>query len=393
MPFSLPQPLVPIAPSALQVLVERFRDVPDFRCGNANQIHLLVDVLVTSICAVLGGANSWLSVARFGVTHQAWFHTFLELPNGIPSHDTYRQIFLHLAPSELNQRFATWMKDISHHLKLKQIAFDGKTLCGSGNGRTGLPALHMVHAFAVDNGICLAQQAVDAKSNEITAIPQLLKLLDLQGALVTIDALGCQKEIAAGIVDGGGDYVLVAKGNQERLRDDVQTTMATAMQNPAAGEAVTFAQTHEDNRGRGEKRTGYVTTKLSAIRDRKLWKGLLAVGVIISERTIDGIVEVEQRHYICSRVLAAEQLLQCVRNHWYIENGLHWVLDVVFGEDGHQLRVGHGAANFTTLRKLAHAFIKNRQPKHGIKGTREMAGWNTAILEEIIHDAVLSREK
>jgi hypothetical protein len=205
MQSTLPPPLASDTPSALQVLVERFRDVPEFRCGNANQIHLLVDVLVTSICAVLGGANSWLSVARFVVTHQNWFHTFLELPNGIPSHDTYRYIFLHLAPSALNQRFATWMRDISSHLKLKQIAFDGKTLCGSGNGRTGLAALHMVHAFAVDNGICLAQRAVDAKSNEITALPELLQLLDLKGALVTIDALGCQKEIAAGIIDGGGD--------------------------------------------------------------------------------------------------------------------------------------------------------------------------------------------
>jgi predicted transposase YbfD/YdcC len=378
--------------SALQLLVERFRDVPDYRCGNANQIHLLVDVLITAICAVLGGANSWLSVTRFVATHESWFRTFLELPGGIPAHDTYRQIFLSLAPQELNQRFATWMKDISQHLKLKQIAFDGKTLCGSGNGRTGLPALHMVHAFAVDNGICLAQQAVDARSNEIAAIPELLKLLDLKGALVTIDALGCQKEIAAGIIAAEGDYVLAAKGNQERLHDDVQATLVAAMQTPSEKTTVTVAQTHETNRGRKEKRTCYVTTQLSAIRDSRLWKGLKAVGVVISERTIDGKVEIEKRYYICSRVLAAQELLRCVRKHWGVENGLHWVLDVVFGEDGHQLRVGHGAANFTTLRKLAHALIKNRQSKHGIKGTREMAGWNTDILEEIIHDAAFSQQ-
>jgi predicted transposase YbfD/YdcC len=378
--------------SALQHLVERFHDVPDYRCGNANQIHRLVDVIVTAICAVLGGANSWLSVARFAVTHETWFRTFLELPGGIPSHDTYRQIFLHLAPPELNQRFATWMKNISQYLQFKQIAFDGKTLCGSGNGRTGLPALHMVHAFAVDNGICLAQQAVDAKSNEITALPELLKLLDLKGALVTIDALGCQKEIAAKIVDGGGDYVLAVKGNQERLHEDVQTTLATVLENPLVGKEVTLAQTHEANRGREEKRTCYVTTQLSEVRDSQLWKGLKAVGVILSERTIDGKVEVEKRYYISSRVLAAHELLSAVRNHWGVENGLHWVLDVVFGEDGHQLRVGHGAANFTTLRKLAHALIKNRQSKHGIKGTREMAGWNTNILEEIIHDAAISQQ-
>ncbi len=188
------------SPSALQHLVDRFRDVPDFRIDNDNKTHLLVDILVSAICAVLGGANSWLAVERFVRAHETWFRSFLELPNGVPSHDTYRRVFLFLDPQQLNSRFAAWMNDICHGLGLKQVAFDGKTLCGSGGGQTGLKALHMVHAFATENGICLAQQAVDSKSNEITAIPELLKLLDLKGALVTIDAMGCQKEIAAQVV-------------------------------------------------------------------------------------------------------------------------------------------------------------------------------------------------
>jgi predicted transposase YbfD/YdcC len=375
--------------SALQHLVDRYRDCPDFRIDNENKTHLLVDIVVSAICAVLGGANSWLAVERFCRAHETWFRSFLAPPNGIPSHDTYRRVFLLLDPQEMNSRFATWMKDISQLLTLKQVAIDGKTLCGSGGGCTGLQALHMVHAFATENGICLGQQAVDSKSNEITAIPELLKLLDLKGALVTIDAIGCQKAIANDIVTGGADYVLAVKGNQEHLYEDVQQTMTSVIAGPCEPGTEACAQTEEMNRGRMEKRTCYISTDLSKIRDKVLWKGLKALGVIISERMVNDKLEVEIRYFISSRVLSASTMLQCVRDHWKVENQLHWVLDVVFGEDGHQLRVGNGPKNFTTLRKLAHALIKNCKPKHGIKGTREMAGWNTNFLEEIIRQAVV----
>jgi predicted transposase YbfD/YdcC len=377
------------ARSALQHLVERYRDVLDYRVDNDNKKHLLVDILVSAICAVLGGANSWLAVERFGVAHEAWLRSFLALPEGIPSHDTYRLVFLSLDAAELNRRFASWMSDICQGLKLKQVAIDGKTLCGSGGGRTGVQALHVVHAFAIENGICLGQQAVDRKSNEITAIPELLKLLDLKEALVTIDAMGCQKEIAAEVVTAGGDYVLAVKGNQEHLHEDVKQSFAPHLAAPCVSETETCAQTEEVNRGRQEKRTCYISTDLSKIRDQRLWKGLKAIGVIVSEREVNGKLEVETRYFISSRVLSAHQLLKSVRNHWKVENQLHWVLDVVFGEDAHQLRVGNGPKNFTTLRKLAHALIKNCQTKHGIKGTREMAGWNTDFLEEIIQQAAV----
>ena len=380
------------SPSALEHLVERYRDFPDYRVDNDNKKHRLVDILVSAICAVLGAANSWLAVERFCLAHETWLRTFLGLANGIPSHDTYRQVFLSLGPAEMNRRFGIWMRDISQKLKLKQVAIDGKTMCGSGGGRTGLQALHLVHAFAIDNGICLAQQAVDSKSNEITAIPELLKLLDLKGALVTIDAMGCQKGIAADIVTGGGDYLLAVKGNQEHLHEDAIGTMASVLDGPCQPGTENCAQTEEMNRGRREKRTCYMTTDLSRIRDKELWKGLRAIGVIISEREVDGKCEVETRYFITSRVLSAGMLLQGVRDHWKVENQLHWVLDVVFGEDGHQLRVGNGPANFTTLRKLAQAMIKNCKSKHGIKGTREMAGWNTNFLEEIIHQAAVLPE-
>jgi predicted transposase YbfD/YdcC len=384
---TLPNQPASDSPSALQLLVERFADCPDFRCENENKVHLLVDVIVSAICAVIGGANSWESVARFVACHGTWFRTFLKLPAGVPSHDTYRRIFMRLDPKELNQRFAQWMEVLAQCLNLKHVAIDGKTLCGSGGGNTTQTALHMVHAFATENGICLAQEAVDTKSNEITAIPELLKILDLKGAIVTIDAIGCQKEIAADIVDAQADYVLAVKGNQKHLHEDTQATLAAAVEGHAVPENTTSAQTHEDNRGRVEKRTCYITTDLSQIRDQKLWKGLKSVGVIISEREVHGKIEVEKRYFISSRVMAASEMLKVVRNHWKVENQLHWVLDVVFGEDAHQLRVGHGPKNFTTLRKMAHALIKRRQPKHGIKGTREMAGWDPAILEDIIQQA------
>ena len=180
------------SPSALQHMVDRYRDFPDYRVDNDNKDHLLVDILVSAIHAVLGGANSWLAVARFCVAHETWLRSFLGLANGIASHDTCRLVFLSLDPEEMDRRFATWMSEIGQHLKSKHVALDGEIMGGSGGGRTGLQALHVAHAFAIDNGICLGQRVVDAKSNEIAAIPELLKLLDLEGALVTIDTMGCQ---------------------------------------------------------------------------------------------------------------------------------------------------------------------------------------------------------
>ena len=382
----------PDTSSALQQLVGRYLDFPDFRIDTTNKTHLLVDVLVSATCAVIGGANSWLAVERFVLAHEVWFRSFLGLPQGVPSHDTYRRIFLLLDTRELNRRFATWVGDISQRLALKQVAIDGKTLCGSGGGHTGLPALHLVHAFATENGICLGQQAADSKSNEITAIPELLKLLDLKGAVVTIDAMGCQKNIAADIVKAGADYVLAVKGNQGHLHEDVRQTLEPLIAAGTSG-AEPHARTEEMNRGRREKRTCIVSTDLTGIREASLWEGLTTLGVVISEREVNGKREVERRYFISSRVMSAAEMMGCVRDHWKVENQLHWVMDVVFGEDGHQLRSGNGPENFSTLRKLAHALIKNSQPKHGIKGTRELAGWNLNFLEEIIRKAAVSPAK
>ena len=379
--------------SALDRLVIRFQDCPDFRLDNHNKAHRLDDILVMAICAVLGGANSWSAVERFAAGREAWFRTFLTLENGLPSHDTFQRVFRLLKPAVLTDRFTGWLSDIGGRLSLRQIAIDGKTMCGSADKAGRLKGLHIVHAFATANGVCLAQRGTAEKSNEITAIPELLKLLDLKGSLVTIDAMGCQKDIAAATVNGGGDYLLAVKGNQEHLHEDVQSTVAPLLGGETAPAATEYAKTEETRRGRTETRICYVTTKLGQIRHQSLWKGLAAVGVIITERMVNDRLEMETRYFISSRVMSAHAFLQAVRDHWLVENQLHWVLDVVFGEDGHQLRKGHGPENFSLLRKLVHALIKSGNPKHGIKGTRELAGWDPAYLEKIISQAMASSGK
>ena len=384
---------MPESSSARDRLVSRFQDCPDFRLDKHNKAHRLDDIIVMAICAVLGGANSWSAVERFAAGREAWFRTFLTLENGLPSHDTFQRVFRLLTPAVLADRFTGWLSDIGGRLSVKQIAVDGKTMRGSADQAGRLKGLHIVHAFATANGVCLAQKVTAEKSNEIPAIPALLKLLDLTGSLVTIDAMGCQKDIAAAILDGGGDYVLAVKGNHAHLHADVMASAAPLLGGETAPAATEYAKTEETRRGRTETRICYVTTQLDRIRHQSLWKGLAAVGVVITERIVNGRLEMERRYFISSRVMSAHAFLHAVRDHWLAENQWHWVLDVVFGEDGHQLRKGHGPENFSLIRKLVHALIKSGNPKHGIKGTRELAGWDPAYLEKIISQAMDSSGK
>jgi predicted transposase YbfD/YdcC len=364
-------------------LLTRFQSITDPRMER-NKDHELLDILLIAICAVMGGADSWCGVVRFGRAHEAWFRTFLTLKNGIPSHDTFTRVFSLVKPCEIERCFSEWMVDACRRLGLDHVAVDGKTMRGSGHLRKGLASLHVVSAFATAHGVTLGQCATEAKSNEITAIPQLLRLLDISGSIVTIDALGCQKKIARTIVDAEADYVLAVKENQPGLYEDLQTVAQETINNSQTAKAVEAAQTTEKNRDRVEKRTCYVITDLAKIRSRSKWKGLKAIGVVVSERTLNGETSIETRYYISSRVLSAGKMLEVIRSHWGIENSLHWVLDVVFGEDDHLLRNGHGPLNFTLLRRLALALIKSADMKEGIKGAREMAGWNTAFLEKLL---------
>ncbi len=358
----VPNPSTPL--SGVEQLLRRFEDVPDFRVTNDNSRHLLLDIIASTICAILGGANSWDGVVRFVQAHETWFRTFLKFPHGMASHDTYRRIFLLLSTTTLETRFLEWMRDISGTLEVQQIALDGKTLCGSGVHFSGLKPLHLVSAFATENGVCLGQVATEKDSNEIPAIPQLLSLLTLKGTLVTIDAMGCQKAIAEAVVDGGGDYVLAVKGNQERLHEDVQTVLPIPSDKLASHrETDTYARTDELNGGRLETRQCQTSTNVLALRDQKEWKGIQTIARIDTRREYHGKIETETRYYISSRKLSASEVLQSVRSHWLIENQYHWVLDVVFGEDDHQLRAGNGPQNFATLRRLAQGLIKNYDNK------------------------------
>lgn len=354
--------------------------------------HTLIDLLAVAICSILGGANSWLAVVRFGHAHEDWFRGFLELQNGIPSHDTFNRVFSLLKPEELEVCFRGWVGEVGRQLGLNHVAIDGKTMRGSDVPRRGIGALHVVSAFATANGVTLGQTAVDEKSNEITAIPNLLRMLDLKGAIVTIDAMGCQKAIAETIREAEADFVLAVKENQPTLAAEIAAVAEPVLVAEVPPEGVDRAETSELNRGRSEWRRCHVITDLSGLSCRTLWKGLGAIVVVESERCVNGKVERETRYYITSRVMPAGEMLKVIRDHWRIENSLHWVLDVVFGEDHHQLREGYGAHNFTLLSRLALSMIRTAKMKEGIKGAREMAGWDVRYLERLIEKAMNPQE-
>jgi predicted transposase YbfD/YdcC len=295
-------------------------------------------------------------------------------------------VFQLLEPQEFADCFRNWMVDVCEKLGLKQVAIDGKTLRGSHNRSAGKNALHLVSAWATENGLSLGQVAVDAKSNEITAIPQLLELLDVAGALVTIDAMGCQKDIAAKVREEKADYLLAVKENQERLYQDIVAYMHAAMESDFENIKYSFHQTEEKGHGRNELRACYVFSDVSVIRDLKLWKDLKSIVVVVTNREVNGKSTSEMRYYICSRVLTAEQANAAARGHWGIENNLHWVLDVIFDEDNSRVRKDHGPENMAHLRRIALTMLKQCDSKGSIRGKRLVAGWDNEFLAKILRE-------
>jgi predicted transposase YbfD/YdcC len=333
-----------------------FRELPDPRqAGNCD--HDLIDIIVIAICAVICGQYAWTEIAFYGQDHAKWLKTFLRLRNGIPSHDTFRYVFTRLDPQAFQRCFAAWIEALSHVTGLKHIAVDGKSLCGScGRGKA---ALHLVSAWASANHLTLGQVAVADKSNEITAIPRLLEILQLHGAIVTIDAIGCQKDIAAQIRDQHGDYVLAAKDNQPRLLEDIQATLTKHLDRIEAVEDNRCYETVDVSHGRQEVRTYTLVTDLELIRDRALWRDLHGVCLAVNERTVNGVTSVEARYYIGSLHGTVEDYARVIRDHWSIENRCHWVLDVTFREDACRNRAEHGAENLAWLRRMALSLLKN----------------------------------
>src|SRR5262245_13760525 len=318
------------ATTPVGALRKHFRPLKDPRVVGRSR-HLLFDVIVLAICGVIGNGDDWPDIALFAQKRQAWFRRFLRLAGGVPSHDTFERVFAALDPRAFERCCLAWLREVAGLVGVGHIAIDGKTLRGSAGAQLG--PLHLVSAWATQAKLALAQVAVDGKSNEIAAIPQLLELLDLNGALVTIDAIGCQKAIAKQVVAGGGDYVLVVKGNQEHLLEDIPETVARALDGDLRAGAVRTYTTREDNHGRQEERSCVVIEQVAGIRDRRLWPGLTTVGMCRRERTVNGRRSTEVCYFIGSRRMGARRYAQALRSHWGIENNLHWQLDVSFRED------------------------------------------------------------
>jgi predicted transposase YbfD/YdcC len=349
--------------------------------------HLLIDILVISICAVICGANDWQQIVTFGRQRRAWLERFLHLPNGIPCHDTFERVFERLNPRAFAAAFTRWMQALADALGVEHIAIDGKTLRRSFAPTRGLGPLHLVSAWATHNHLALGQVVVDSKSNEITAIPPLLELLDLHGALVTIDAMGCQKAIAQKIVAGGGNYALTVKENHEHLYDDIQQSFINACDKDFFGLKHDTYETRERGHGREEYRCYTVLHHTEGLRNASEWAGLTTIGMCYTERTIGGKTSHELRYFIGSTVASARFYGQALRHHWGIENGLHWQLDVTFREDNSRIQARNGAANFALLRKLALTLLKRHPAKESIACKRLHAALDVDFLHEIMQQS------
>jgi predicted transposase YbfD/YdcC len=354
------------------------------------RLHRLQDILVIALCAVIAGARDWQQIVTFGRKRRDWLSGFLELPNGIPSHDTFERVFDRLKPQAFGACFREWVQAVSAALRIKHIAIDGKTLRGSGSAKLG--PLHLVSAWATAQHLSLGQVAVDAKSNEITAIPVLLELLDLNGALVTMDAMGCQKAIAQKIVDQGGHYALTVKDNQEHLLEDIQQAFVKAFDTGFAGVDHDVYETHERGHGREEYRCYTVLHSTEGIRQADAWAGLTTIGMCYSERTVKGATTSEARYFIGDKKASAKYYAGGLRHHWGIENNLHWQLDVNFAEDGNRVQKRNAAENLALLRRLTLSLLKAHPSKDSIAKKRFAAALDPSFLEEILRgDGIMEK--
>jgi predicted transposase YbfD/YdcC len=355
-----------------------FTELEDPRIDRCKE-HLMEDIIFITIAAVICGAETWNEIEDYGTSKEEWLSQYLLLPGGIPSHDTFNRFFSALDPSSFEEAFLSWIRAVSSLTDGEVVSIDGKTLCGS-RGSGGKQAVHIVSAWANVNQLSLGQVKVDDKSNEITAIPRLLEVLALKGCIVTIDAMGCQREIADTIIEKRADYILAVKGNQGTLEENIKDTVRFIQ--PAS------QWTEEDfGHGRIEKRSCSLYHDLSFIEKASSWKSLFAVVKIDAYRYIkcSGKEETETRYYITSSKASSEVIGKAIRAHWGIENNLHWQLDVSFAEDSSRKREGYAAQNFSMINRIALNLIKHEQSKkRSVKGKRLTAGWNNKFLLKIL---------